>query len=115
MKRLSLIGFVLLLAGCGVFEPVPESYKNRIADNDHDNDHDTTLIITPSTWFGPATTDEDFIVPIAEPVGPVTEIVTTDMVKYVNTVTGETSYGPSYGGYLANHPDWQQAHLDGVL
>ena len=103
MKRLSLIGFVLLLTGCGIFEPVPESYKNKLAE-------------TPE----PVITEEQEDVsnvtePIAEPVGPVTEIVTTDMVEYVNTVTGETSYGPSYGGYLANHPDWQQDHLDGVL
>ena len=98
MKRLSLIGSVLLLAGCGIFEPVPESYKNRIVETPEpvivDNDHDTTLIITPSTWFGPAT---------------------TDVVDYVNIVTGETATGPSSGGYLDNHPDWEQAHLDDVL
>ena len=103
MKKINLIVLTLLLAGCGIFEPVPESYKNKLAE-------------TPE----PVITEEQEDVsnvtePIAEPVGPVTEIVTTDMVKYVNTVTGETSYGPSYGGYLANHPDWQQAHLDEVL
>ena len=92
MKRLSLIGFVLLLTGCGIFEPVPESYyKNKLAETPEpviaDNDHDTTLIITPSTWFGPAT---------------------ADVVDYVNSVTGETAKGPSVGGYLDNHPDWEQ-------
>ena len=105
MKKISLIGFVLLLAGCGIFEPVPESYKNRIVETaepviveeqeqQETDDHDTTLIITPSTWFGP---------------------VTTDVVDYVNIVTGETATGPSIGGYLDNHPDWEQVHLDEVL
>ena len=109
MKKINLIVLTLLLAGCGIFEPVPESYKNRLAETPE-----------PVIVKDPIITEEQEDVPnvtepIAEPVGPVTEIVTTDMVKYVNTVTGETSYGPSYGGYLANHPDWQQDHLDGVL
>ena len=103
MKKISLGVLALLLAGCGIFEPVPESYKNRLAET-------TEPVITT---FRPERTQT--AEPIAEPVGPVTEIVTTDMVKYVNTVTGETSYGPSYGGYLDNHPDWQQAHVDEVL
>ena len=99
MKRLSLIGFVLLLAGCGIFEPVPESYKNRLAETPEPvivdkDDHDQTLIITPSTWFGPAT---------------------TDIVDYVNSVTGETATGPSSGGYLDNHPDWEMVDLNEVL
>ena len=62
MKKISLIGFVLLLAGCGIFEPVPESYKNRLAETpepviakeqeqQETDDYDDTLIITPSTWF----------------------------------------------------------------
>ena len=105
MKRISLIGFVLLIAGCGIFEPVPESYKNRLAETpepvivdeqeqQETDTYDGTLIITPSTWFGPAT---------------------TDVVTYVNSVTGETATGPSIGGYLDNHPDWEQVSLDGVL
>ena len=105
MKRLSLIGSVLLLAGCGIFEPVPESYKNRLAktpepvivdkqEQQETDDHDTTLIITPSTWFGPAT---------------------ADVVTYVNSVTGETATGPSIGGYLDNHPDWEMVDLNEVL
>jgi hypothetical protein len=103
MKKINLIGFVLLLAGCGVFEPVPESYKNRIAETtgaEHNqeqqetDDHDQTLIITPSTWFGPAT---------------------TDVVDYVNIVTGETATGPSIGGYLDNHSDWVQAPMESIL
>ena len=105
MKRLSLIGFVLLLTGCGIFEPVPESYKNRLAETtepvivdeqeqQETDTHDGTLIITPSTWFG---------------------IVTTDVVDYVNIVTGETATGPSIGGYLDNHPDWEMVDLNEVL
>ena len=105
MKKINLIVLTLLLAGCGVFEPVPESYKNRLAETpepviadkqeqQETDDHDQTLIITPSTWFGPAT---------------------TDVVDYVNIVTGETATGPSIGGYLDNHPDWEQAHVDEVL
>ena len=105
MKKISLIGFVLLLAGCGIFEPVPESYKNRltetpepvIADEQEQQETDTydgTLIITPSTWFGPAT---------------------ADVVDYVNSVTGETATGPSVGGYLDNHPDWEMVPLNEVL
>ena len=105
MKKISLIGFVLLLAGCGIFEPVPESYKNRIVETtepvivdeqeqQETDDHDQTLIITPSTWFGPAT---------------------TDVVTYVNSVTGETATGPSIGGYLDNHPDWEMVDLNEVL
>ena len=98
MKTINLIVLTLLLAGCGIFEPVPESYKNRIAETpepviakeqkqQETDDHDTTLIITPSTWFGPAT---------------------TDIVDYVNSITGETATGPSSGGYLDKHPDWEQ-------
>jgi len=105
MKRISLIGFVLLIAGCGIFEPVPESYKNRLAETpepviadeqeqQETDDYDGTLIITPSTWFG---------------------IVTTDIVDYVNSVTGETATGPSVGGYLDNHPDWEMVPLNEVL
>ena len=103
MKKISLGVLALLLAGCGIFEPVPESYKNRLAE-------------TPEpviTTFRPERTQT--AEPVAEPVGPVTEIVTTDMVEYVNIVTGETATGPSYGGYLDNHPDWEQVPLDEVL
>ena len=105
MKKISLIVLTLFLTGCGIFEPVPESYKNRLAETpepvivdeqeqQETDTYDGTLIITPSTWFGPAT---------------------TDVVTYVNSVTGETATGPSIGGYLDNHPDWEQAHLDEVL
>ena len=105
MKKISLIVLTLLLTGCDIFEPIPESYKNRLAETtepvivdeqeqQETDTHDGTLIITPSTWFG---------------------IVTTDIVDYVNSVTGETATGPSIGGYLDNHPDWEQAHLDEVL
>ena len=105
MKKISLIVLTLLLAGCDIFEPIPESYKNRLAETpepvivdeqeqQETDTYDGTLIITPSTWFGPAT---------------------TDVVTYVNSVTGETATGPSIGGYLDNHPDWEQAHLDEVL
>jgi hypothetical protein len=109
MKKISLIVLTLLLAGCGIFEPVPESYKNRLAETPE-----------PVIAKDPVITEEPEDVsnvtePIAEPVGPVTEIVTTDMVKYVNIVTGETATGPSIGGYLDNHPDWEQVHLDEVL
>ncbi len=101
MKKISLGVLALLLAGCGIFEPIPESYKNRLAETPE-----------PVIAKDPVITEEQEDVftatPIAEPVGPGAEIVTTDMVKYVNTVTGETSYGPSYGGYLANHSDWEQ-------
>ena len=97
--KISLIVLTLLLAGCGIFEPVPESYKNRpvIADEQEQQETDTydgTLIITPSTWFGPAT---------------------TDIVDYINSVTGETATGPSVGGYLDNHPDWEMVPLNEVL
>ena len=109
MKTINLIVLTLLLTGCGIFEPVPESYKNRLAETPE------PVITEEQENVSNVTEDEDFILPIAEPVGPVTEIVTTDMVKYVNTVTGETSYGPSYGGYLDKHPDWEQVSLDGVL
>ena len=105
MKKISLIGFVLLIAGCGIFEPVPESYyKNKLDETpepvivnkqeQETDDHEQTLIITPSTWFGPAT---------------------TDVVDYVNIVTGETATGPSIGGYLDNHPDWEMVDLNEVL
>ena len=101
MKKISLILLTLLLAGCGMFEPVPESYKNRIAETpepvqeqQETDTHDGTLIITPSTWFG---------------------IVTTDVVTYVNSVTGETATGPSIGGYLDNHSDWEMVDLNEVL
>jgi len=105
MKKISLIVLTLFLTGCGIFEPVPESYKNRLAetpepvivDEQEQQETDTynsTLIITPSTWFG---------------------IATTDVVDYVNSVTGETATGPSVGGYLDNHPDWEQVPLNEVL
>ena len=100
MKKINLTILTVLLAGCGIFEPVPESFCWTCGN---------TAGETPEpivTTFRPERTQKAG--PIAEPVGPVTEIVTTDMVKYVNTVTGETSYGPSYGGYLANHSDWEQ-------
>ena len=108
MKKISLIVLTLLLAGCDIFEPIPESYKNKLAETpepvvvkeqeqqetQETDDYDTTLIITPSTWFG---------------------IVTTDIVDYVNTVTGETATGPSHGGYLDNHPDWEMTLNESVL
>ena len=105
MKKISLIVLTLFLTGCGIFEPVPESYKNRlaetpepvIADEQEQQETDTydgTLIVTPSTWFGPAT---------------------SDVVDYVNSVTGETATGPSVGGYLDNHPDWEMVPLNEVL
>jgi len=105
MKKISLIVLTLFLTGCGIFEPVPESYKNRLAETpepvivdeqeqQETDTHDGTLIITPSTWFGPAT---------------------TDIVDYVNSVTGETATGPSVGGYLDNHPDWEMVPLNEVL
>ena len=93
---------ILLLTGCSIFEPVPESYKNRLA-------------LTGSASVTYDDQGNDASVALAEPVGPVTEIVTTDMVEYVNIVTGETATGPSHGGYLDNHPDWEQVPLDGVL
>ena len=63
MKTINLIALTLLLAGCGIFEPVPESYKNRLAETPEPvisdeqeqqeiDTYDGTLIITPSTWFG---------------------------------------------------------------
>ena len=63
MKKISLIVLTLFLTGCGIFEPVPESYKNRLAETtepvivdeqeqQETDTHDGTLIITPSTWFG---------------------------------------------------------------
>jgi hypothetical protein len=109
MKKINLIVLTLLLAGCGIFEPVPESYKNRL-------DETPEPVVTQE----PVITEEQEDVPsvtkpIAEPVGPVTEIVTTDIVEYVNIVTGETATGPSIGGYLDNHPDWEQVPLNGVL
>ena len=108
MKKISLIVLTLLPTGCDIFEPIPESYKNKLAETpepvvvkeqeqqetQETDDYDTTLIITPSTWFG---------------------IVTTDIVDYVNTVTGETATGPSHGGYLDNHPDWEMVPLNEVL
>ena len=98
MKKISLSVLALLLAGCGVFEPVPESYKNRLAE-------------TPE----PVVTQE--VEPTVTPIvgSPTTGIATTDIVEYVNIVTGETATGPSIGGYLDNHPDWEQAHVDEVL
>ena len=105
MKKISLMVLTLFLTGCGIFEPVPESYKNRLAETpepvivdeqeqQETDTYDGTLIITPPTWFGPAT---------------------TDVVTYVNSVTGETATGPSSGGYLDNHPDWEQVPLNEVL
>ena len=111
MKTINLKVLTLLLAGCDIFEPIPESYKNKLTE-------------TPE----PVITEEQEDVsnvtePIAEPVGPVTEIVgsptngiaTTDVVEYVNIVTGETATGPSVGGYLDNHPDWEMVPLNEVL
>ena len=89
MKTINLIVLTLLLAGCGIFEPLGEMPEPVIAkeqEQQETDDYDGTLIITPSTWFG---------------------IVTTDVVTYVNSVTGETATGPSIGGYLDNHPDWE--------
>ena len=95
---------VLFLTGCGIFEPVPESYKSRLAETPEpviakeqepqEILPDPFFTVEPSTWFG---------------------IVTTDMVEYVNIVTGETATGPSHGGYLDNHPDWEQVPMNGVL
>ena len=98
MKKISLIVLTLLLAGCGVFEPVPESYKKGLAETPEpvvakeQVQQETNLIITPSTWFA-----------------------TTDIVEYVNIVTGETATGPSVGGYLDNHPDWEQVPMENLL
>ena len=66
MKTINLIVLTLLLAGCDIFEPIPESYKNKLAETpepvvvkeqeqqetQETDDYDGTLIITPSTWFG---------------------------------------------------------------
>ena len=63
MKKISLIVLTLFLTGCGIFEPVPESYKNKLAETPEPviaeeleqqeiDTYDGTLIITPSTWFG---------------------------------------------------------------
>ena len=105
MKKINLIILALFLAGCSAFEQKLEAYKNEldempepvIAEEQEQQEidtYDSTLIITPSTWFGPAT---------------------TDMVDYVNSVTGETATGPSSGGYLDNHPDWEMVDLNEVL
>ena len=105
MKKISLIILALFLTGCGVFEQTIRTHKNELAETPEPviaeeqeqqeiDDYDSTLIITPSTWFG---------------------IATTDMVDYVNSVTGETATGPGSGGYLDNHPDWEQVPLNEVL
>ena len=95
MKTINLIVLTLLLAGCGIFEPVPESYKNRIAETPEP-------VITQTA-------------PTPIVGSPSTGIATTDMVDYVNIVTGETATGPSIGGYLDNHPDWEQVPVPEVL
>ena len=105
----NIIILTLLLAGCGIFEPVPESYKNRIVE-------------TPEPIITEEQEDVSNVTePIAEPVGPVIEIgwtygiATTDIVPYVNIITGETATGPSIGGYLDNHSDWVQAPMERIL
>ena len=55
MKTINLIVLTLLLAGCGIFEPLGEMPEPVIAkeqEQQETDDYDGTLIITPSTWFG---------------------------------------------------------------
>ncbi len=100
LTRSGLIISTLLLVGCSAFEPVPESYKNRLAEMPEPViTQEATTTSTPKPIVG----------------SPSTGIQTTDVVEYVNIVTGETSYGPSIGGYLDNHPDWEQVPMHGVL
>ena len=36
------------------------------------------------------------------------DIMTTDIVPYINKITGETASGPSYGGQLFCSDDWEK-------
>ena len=86
LTRSSLIILTLLLVGCGIFEPLGEIPKPVITQEA------TTTSTAPTPIVGSTTTG----------------IATTDVVEYVNIVTGETATGPSIGGYLDKHPDWEQ-------
>ena len=105
MKKISLSVIVLLLAGCSAFEEKIEAWKGaqgatqttqktQQVEEPQEILPDPFFTVEPSTWFG---------------------IVTTDMVEYVNIVTGETATGPSHGGYLDNHPDWEQVPMENLL
>jgi hypothetical protein len=92
MKTINVIALTLFLAGCGIFKPLGEIPTAVITQGSTSTSTPTPIVGSPSTG-----------------------IQTTDIVEYVNIVTGETSHGPSIGGYLDNHPDWEQVPMNGVL
>ena len=94
MKTINVIALTLFLTGCGIFKPLGEI---------------PTAVITQEATPTSTTTPTPIV------GSPSTGIVTTDIVDYVNTVTGETATGPSHGGYLDNHPDWEMVTLNEVL
>ena len=93
MKTINVIALTLFLTGCGIFKPLGEIPTAVITTQE------STPTTTPTPIVGSTSTG----------------IVTTDIVDYVNTVTGETATGPSHGGYLDNHPDWEMVTLNEVL
>ena len=46
---------------------------------------------------------------------PTSGIQTTDIVEWVNVLTGEIKTGPSIGGVLDNHPDWEQVETESLI
>jgi len=94
---LMLITVIVLLSSC--------AFEEKIATMQSD------LLSGPSDYEPPVVTTVT-----EEPLidSPTSGIQTTDIVEYVNVLTGEIKTGPSIGGVLDKDPDWEQVQMESL-
>ena len=95
---LMLITVIVLLSSCAFEEKIATIQSDLLSGS---SDYEPPVVTT--------VTEEPLI------DSPTSGIQTTDIVEWVNVLTGEIKTGPSIGGVLDNHPDWEQVETESLI
>ena len=94
---LMLITVIVLLSSCAFEEKIATMQSDLLSGS---SDYEPPVVTT--------VTEEPLI------DSPTSGIQTTDIVEYVNVLTGEIKTGPSIGGVLDKDPDWEQVQMESL-
>ena len=94
---LMLITVIVLLSSCAFEEKIATMQSDLLSGS---SDYEPPVVTT--------VTEEPLI------DSPTSGIQTTDIVEWVNVLTGEIKTGPSIGGVLDKDPDWEQVQMESL-
>lgn len=103
---LMLITVIVLLSSCAFEEKIATMQSDLLSGS---SDGANNLTYEP-----PVVNNEPIITLVDWPTSNEGGIQTTDIVEYVNVLTGEIKTGPSIGGVLDKDPDWEQVQMESL-